>query len=306
MTIEEKITISIQAQLADNDKKNFFYSHSDGIHHFSGLTRFIIENNKEELISIDNSGESIKFIKFLTQQAQKVFCNANQFIDLRKKDLADLNTIYDSLWKEIINQLKSTNVDFDALEKLHESRIRQWLLRTNPFLYDINNSNSPKVVNVVCEEYSSELQIKLLGINLENISEPVIDIGCGENATLVTYLRSLGVDAYGLDRIVSPPESFLFADNWFEFKFVPNQWGTIISNLSFTIHFINHHLRKDSNYEEYAQKFMEIINSLKAGGTFYYAPALPMIEQYLPAEKFKTKNWKINDIISTTKVTKIS
>lgn len=306
MTIEEKITTSIQAQFADNSRKNFFYNESDRIRHFSELTRNIIENNREELISIDIAGKSNQFVDFFTQQAVKVFCNANQYIDLRKADITDLHTIYKTLWNEIIRQLKNATIDFEALEKLHIARIRQWLLRTNPFLCEMNNSNSPKIINVVCEEYSSELQLELLGINLENLMEPIIDIGCGASATLVNYLRSLGIEAYGIDRLVSPQHSFLYPVNWFEFEFVPNCWGTIISNLSFTIHFINHHHRKDSNYEEYARKYMEIINSLKVQGTYFYAPSLPMIESYLPTDKFQVDNWKINESISTTRLMKIA
>ena len=305
MTLEEKITNSIQTQFADNSRMNFFYNEPDRIRHFSDLTRNIIENNRDELISIDIAGKSNQFVDFFTQLAVKVFCNANQYIDLREPDITNLHSIYKNLWNELIHQLKNTIIDFEALEQVHIFRIREWLLQTNPFLCEMNNSNSPKIIEVVCEEYSSELQMKVLGLNLENLSEPVIDIGCGANATLVNFLRSLGIEAYGIDRLVYPDHPFLNSKNWFEFEFKQNTWGTIISNLSFTSHFINNHHRKGSNYQEYAQKYMEIINSLKVNGTYYYAPALPMIEPYLPTNKFHLENWKINDTISTTRLSRI-
>ncbi|MGG1617445.1 hypothetical protein ACIFQM_19465 [Paenibacillus sp. NRS-1782] len=52
-----------------------------------------------------------------------------------------------------------------------------------------------------CEEYTPELQAKLLGLDIARLQEPVLDVGCGAEARLVGYLRSLGIEAYGTDRL---------------------------------------------------------------------------------------------------------
>ena len=72
-----------------------------------------------------------------------------------------------------------------------------------------------------------------------------------------------------------------------DFSFVPGHWGTIISNLGFSNHFRHHHLRNDGDYLDYARKYMEILQSLKPGGAFYYAPDLPFIESYLDPQKYR-------------------
>jgi hypothetical protein len=69
--------------------------------------------------------------------------------------------------------------------------------------------------------------------------------------------------------------------------------GTITSNLGFSNHFNHHHLRKDGHFIEYAKTFMDILNSLKIGGSFYYAPDLPFIEKYLDRVKYRIKTHNI-------------
>jgi hypothetical protein len=71
--------------------------------------------------------------------------------------------------------------------------------------------------------------------------------------------------------------------------------GTITSNLGFSNHFNHHHLRKDGHFIEYAKTFMDILNSLKIGGSFYYAPDLPFIEKYLDRSKFKPGIQKVGN-----------
>jgi hypothetical protein len=50
---------------------------------------------------------------------------------------------------------------------------------------------------------------------------------------------------------------------------------------------------------------MEILNSLKVQGVFYYAPGLPFIEAHLPKDKFKTETHRINEDFSFSKISRI-
>jgi hypothetical protein len=68
--------------------------------------------------------------------------------------------------------------------------------------------------------------------------------------------------------------------------YIAESWGTILSHMAFSNHFLFHHLYKHGSPNEYAQAYMAILSALEPGGSFYYAPGLPFIEQFLPARFF--------------------
>lgn len=167
-----------------------------------------------------------------------------------------------------------------------------------------------------CHEYDPEFQLALWGITPANLrselKEPILDLGCGQQASLVRYLRAAGLEAYGVDRFVdadpagggdgrggdgrggegrSPVDGdsdglvdgeFLRQGDWLDTPLQPKSWGTIISHMGFSNHFFHHHLRKDGHPERYARRFMDILGALKQGGRFLYAPGLPFFEPLLP------------------------
>jgi SAM-dependent methyltransferase len=122
--------------------------------------------------------------------------------------------------------------------------------------------------------------VQALSIDTINLKEPILDIGCGIEHHLVTYLQEMGYDAYGIDRDTRPGEK-IFKESWLDYDFNPSYWGTVISHLSFTNHFRHHHLKTGSDHLLYAKKYIQILQSLKPGGRFYYAPGLPFIEVFL-------------------------
>jgi len=141
------------------------------------------------------------------------------------------------------------------------------------------------------------------GPPLCSAGEKVLDIGCGKQGSLVSYLRSKRVEAYGVDRLLTDNPNLTSAD-WLEFDFGKERWGTIISNLGFSNHFKHHHIREDGDFLKYATKYMEILNSLKIGGRFHYAPDLPFIEKYLSPEKYGLSSVKIKNTDFYTTITK--
>ncbi len=302
MSTNEILKDSIHKQFEANKRINLFYENLDFRTHFLQETKEIIEKHKWDILRINEENESEKWVGMMTERALQTFCNNNQYIDLRKDHVSDLQLIYQVLWNDIVEELKTENIDFELLQKSHLTRLSSWLLQTNGFVKEINDPQSPNTIDVTCSEYTAEFQIKLLNINIEHIIEPVLDIGCGSNALLVNHLRELGIQAYGMDRIITNSDEYTFRTNWLDFEFKPYYWGTIISNLSFALHFTNHHNRKDGDYIFYARKYMEILNSLKKYGTFYYAPGLPFIEAHLPKEKFKTLTHRISPEFSYTQI----
>ncbi len=117
-----------------------------------------------------------------------------------------------------------------------------------------------------------------MGIAGLPLKEPILDIGCGKDANLVRLLRMNGFQAYGMDRSVETTE-YTTKANWFEFSLRPNDWGTVFSHMAFSNHFGHHLLRKDGDYRAYMLKFIEILQSLKVGGTFIFSPPIPFLEE---------------------------
>lgn len=302
MSTTEILTDSIYKQFAANKRLNLFYEDLNFQDHFLEETKQIIQKHKWELLRMDYDGQSENWIKLMTDKALQIFCLNNQFLDIRESHTFELNTLYTILWKEIIQEIKSENINFDSLQKAHLSRLTNWLMHTNGFVKEINDPKDPQTIEVVCSEYSAEFQLKILDITLNDLIEPVLDLGCGQNANLVHFLRKKGIEVYGMDRLILHPNEHLLRCDWLDYEFLPHHWGTILSNLSFALHFTNHHGRKDSDYILYAEKYMEILGSLKPSGSFCYAPGLPFIEAYLPKEKYKATTQMVNDEFTSTRI----
>lgn len=269
--------VNVDKQLEFNKGKNLFYN---GI---IDSLRFTPETiNAIELIgTIDIISQNL-LIDNLTNRVLKEFCEINQYYTFDERSKDALRGIYVELISNIINH----KLSIDSISKKHYESLIYWLQRTNPFAEKIYNSKDEIIEAVLCSEYSPEIQMDILQINIKQINEPVLDIGCGEKASLVMHLRQNGIEAYGFDRFVIE-NAFLINSDWFEYEYNKKEWGTIISNLGFSNHFVHHHMRNDGNFIEYAKLYMKILNSLKIGGSFYYAPELPFVEQYLNKIKFK-------------------
>jgi hypothetical protein len=140
----------------------------------------------------------------------------------------------------------------------------------------------------VCAEYSAETQLRVLGLDLRSMHEPVLDVGCGAEAHLVAAMRQFGLDATGIDRHAEAEHTI--AADWSEFRFAPSSWGTVVSHLAMSLHFVHRHLGADAEpAQRYARKYMEILKSLQVGGSFVYAPSLPFIEEMLPVQSYRVR-----------------
>jgi len=265
----------INQQLTSNKGLNLFYK-DDSAFQFSEKFYQEIRDDKEM------SGDQLNVI--LNYTIDKILAElyrVNQYYTFEQSAIDELKSIYLDFYKGITT--KSDNLD--KIIDTHRKNLGSWLKKTNPFAEKIYSEKEDKIEPAACFEYSAELQLEILQIDLESITEPVLDIGCGENAVLVKYLRSKGKAAYGIDRYPSDLD-YIKQTDWLKYDYEINKWGTIISNLGFSNHFMHHHLREDGNYVAYAKKYMEILNSLKIGGSFHYAPDLPFIEEFLDKSKY--------------------
>ena len=225
--------------------------------------------NTEEKIDVF-SGTLYNY--FVNECVQK-----NQYLTLTQNDYKKVMNIY----KNLISNLKVIN-DNDKNEIQILTIIRQ---HRKSLIELLMTKDEIDEVIVPCSEYSYRLQEKILHINLNDICEPIIDIGCGKKASLVKDLIKKGKDAFGIDQYISSEKKIL-NENWFDFVFIPRKWGTIISHMAFTNHFRRNITYKTNDMGKYEQKYFEILESLKVGGKFIYCPRIPEIEKMINTSKY--------------------
>jgi hypothetical protein len=145
--------------------------------------------------------------------------------------------------------------------------------------------DAPK--DVIAGEYSAALQLDVLGLRIASMEPPILDVGCGAKASLVKALRAQGLDACGIDsgalEAGTPPEVATIAD-WLTYDYGSARWGTVVSHLGFSLHFLHQHHASPQGARAYAETYLRIIRSLRPGGVFAYAPSLPFFEPVLPKE----------------------
>lgn len=233
---------------------------------------------KPELI-----GENRDTILGITvQKVVHEFYRIYQYYHFDTNALSGLKSIYLDLYRLIKDNKKSLS----HIEKLHTVRIKEWIRFHYPSAEKIFDSCPEYLLPVPCHEYSASLQLRILNIKQNAVKGPVLDIGCGEHGLLVCSLREAGIEAFGIDRSAAH-SPFLFPKDWLDFDYGDKKWGTLISHLGFSNHFRHHHLHKEGNFTQYAQCYLRILHSLRPGGEFCYAPALPFIEQYLHSDRYR-------------------
>jgi len=138
----------------------------------------------------------------------------------------------------------------------------------------------------ICHEYGPALQRALLGLDDGRVLPPLLDLGCGEGAGLVRQLRREGVEAFGLDAFAPAGVPFLIRGDWLLAPLGRGCWGTVVSHMAFSHHFLHHHLSGHPLHEAYARRYLAILAALRPGGQFLYTPGLPFFEALLPPERF--------------------
>lgn len=163
----------------------------------------------------------------------------------------------------------------EEVAKDHVARLSAWLDETIGGL-------PPEVPNA---EYSVELQLSILGLEVETLRPPILDVGCGPGARLVHHLRGLGLEAWGVDRDSSEP--VVIGADWLDYDYGERRWGTVISHQAFSLHFLHHHFRRGEAAHRHGEVYAAILKGLAPGGAFVYAPALPFVESVLPNSDYR-------------------
>jgi len=291
----DRFTETIDNQIEFNRGKNIFH-YNLGIFQFANETVKVISN-----IDSLNPNSKQSLIDYATDKAIEEFCRVNQYYAFDLKAKNNLRKIYSELFENI--QTKTNSVE--AISEKHYKKLKNWLKENNSFVEKIYQNGDEKLSPVACSEYTPKLQIDILQIDIKHLIQPVLDIGCGINGHLVNYLKNQGIEVYGIDRFKFSTTNLITAD-WLEYDYGTEKWGTVVSNLGFSNHFHHHNLREDGNFIEYGKTYMNILNSLKVGGCFHYAPDLPFIEKYLDNKQFDLRKYEINKYdFKTTIIKKI-
>lgn len=281
----------IDRQIEFNQGKNIFLDNLD-IFQFSNETvKFVLSLN-----SLDTASKQL-LIDYSTDKAIEEFCRINQYYSFDSKTKQKLKEIY----RILVENIETKSDSIEKISKIHYERLKQFLIESNPFAKKVYENSDHQINPITCSQYAPELQINILKIDIANITQPVLDIGCGKESILVNYLKSKDIVAVGIDRFTFS-SSHLITTDWLEYTYGVKQWGTIISNLGFSNHFRHHNLRLDGNYIEYAKTYMNILRSLKVGGRFHYAPDLPFIEKYLNNNQFAINKYDIDSLDYKTTV----
>lgn len=275
----------IDKQILMNRGKNLFFNKPGNILELANSSYSLFKQLKEL------TNECIPaLIDYTVNQVVIELCRMNQYYNFGSEDKLELRNIY----SDFITTLKVNKKITAEMIDDHERVFKSWLYNTNPFSRSIYNNKDLFIEPVICSEYSVEIQLSIFRIQIDQLKNPILDIGCGKNAQLVEYLKMKGFECYGLDRF-SNSRSYISNTNWLEYDYGNEKWGTIISNLGFSNHFTHHHLRENGNYMDYAKTYMKILKSLKPGGSFYYAPDLTFIEHLLNKEEYMISNYRVNN-----------
>ena len=284
----------IDQQLDFNKGKNLFYSPSNL--DFIKKTNVVIKENKQLFSKYQDL-----IVNYICEKVLMEFCRINQYYSFDQASKIRLRELY----IQLMVQLSAEDIVIDEISKKHYENLKEWLSQSNPVSVKIYNNQQLFVQPIVCSEYSAEFQCEVLNIEPEKLVQPIFDIGCGKDAHLLRFFHRKGIKAFGIDRFESDFENSIVSD-WLNYNYGFEKWGTIISNMAFSNHFVHHHFKKDGEFLIYATKYMEILNSLKVGGSFYYSPDLPFIETFLEPSRFILEKFKIrDDLFFTSRVKRL-
>ncbi|MBN1996229.1 class I SAM-dependent methyltransferase [candidate division KSB1 bacterium] len=247
---------------------------------------YIIERRYEVLSLTGEPSYINDILAYCLMLTKQFIYQYNQFVQLDKNDEMDITVLHRTLFRTIEDVL-TREQNLEQMESGLIFVIREFLKEIKNLFYRIFKDDQTKELfkQTLNYQYSPSLQLDVLGINVEKLEQPVLDLGCGFSGKLVEYLNDKNIKTVGLDREVEDRANLIKAD-WLNFQLPAGLWGTIISHLAFSNHFIFNHLYRNGSPEKYARIYMNILASLKRGGSFYYAPGLPFIEEHLPSGRY--------------------
>lgn len=245
--------------------------------------------NRRQLFDALNQPDALLFLcDACLDTTLRYTYSRNQFLNFPETYLSLLTQVYQALFAHLQECLrtaasfKALSAEYREVVQQHHARLRALFGAYCQAMHPAAFAEHPFLESVCCGEYSAPLQFHLLGVAPESLREPILDLGCGSRGEVVIYLRQRGHQAIGLDRMAPDSPGFIRAD-WLGFEFQEQAWGMILAHQSFSTHFLHSHLHAPRFAERCAKTYLAILNSLRPGGSFCYAPGLPFFEPHIHA-----------------------
>ena len=122
-------------------------------------------------------------ISFASETLIKRLYTINQFIRVSEQKKHELEGIYRRSWQRIV---ETKNIQAMLMEH-HYPELTEWIASLYPQSFRKPLRDVPTVGKVVCEEYSPQLQMDLLRLDIHTLEQPLLDIGCGNAAALTRH-----------------------------------------------------------------------------------------------------------------------
>ncbi len=241
-----------------------------------------------------------ELVEHCIESTKRYTYERNQFVNFTTEYDELLNAEFTDFIHQIRAALQKSRSEAElatemiAVLKVHHERLRLIMASYCVTYQDGSLKENPLLRTVPCEEYSAEFQLSVMGFGLHDLIEPVLDVGCGTKGTLVDYLRRQSIAAFGVDRL-APESAFFFRNDWFDFDYSCQQWGSILAHQSLSTHFVYSYLHQPVSIEKFTRLMMNILASLEVGSFLGYAPGLPFFETEVEKMgKFKVTRRKIS------------
>ncbi len=248
---------------------------------------YVIEHRHALLAVMQDPDRFNEILAYCLMLTKQFIYHYNQFVQLDKNDEKNISVLHRTLFRAAGNELAKEQ-NLEEMEAGLMNILRDFFKEIKELFFNLFKDNQTKELlkQTLNYQYSPSLQLDVLGIEPAKLQQPVLDFGCGYSGRLVKYLNDRNIKTVGIDREVEDGKNLIKAD-WLVFQLPADLWGTVISHLAFSNHFIFNHLYKNGTPEQYARVYMNILASLKKGGAFYYAPGLPFIEEHLLPAQYK-------------------
>lgn len=248
---------------------------------------------REKIINEMNTDKYSKVMEKLSKSFLTNLVKGTESKKITKDDCSNILEIYHKL----IENISDFNKDYERIALEHFTEVRNFINEFTVKKEEQENNDTG---------YTPEFILDILDVKENELKGKSLDIGCGKNGTLVKYLVSKGMDAYGIDMECKDTE-ILEQEDWLQKEYDEKSYDLITSNLTFTKYFneANTEEQNDEECIEYAQTYMKILNSLKIGGKWHYVPSVTFIEEFLPEDKFEVNNSFIDGNIMRTVIKRL-
>ena len=226
----------------------------------------------------------------------------NQYIQIDRRARESLKQIYVETWRHLVQ----TGEVESSLRSYHFPKIKAFMEEIYPQTLAAGLRSATQLRRVPGNQYSAELQLRLLKLEPATAAVPFLDIGCGTDAILVRFLRSRSVLAYGIDRSIKHKSDYLAEVDWFEYDYGHRKWGTVVSHLSLANHLVYAQRYDDAMVPRYLKTFTRVLDSISHGGTLTFAPAVELLESRVDKASFRIDKWQIPPTAKVMRITRIS